>query len=156
VRTVSIVDNDCGFFFLQSSSAVQWVCSQPNFDGMRLLIYTLYHCTSVYSFIGLAHQSTPSPARGLVFVPAVISLALDLILTTAIAVRFLVFRRRAYAIGAKYGTPYASLVLIFVESGALSTLAKVTAVVSFEFAGAFIVPFCVSASTSFSGDDRPH
>lgn len=96
----------------------------------------------VYSFIGLAHQSTPSPARGLVFVPAVMSLSLDVILTTMIAVRFLIYRKRAREMGAKFGKPYASLVLIFVESGALTTLAKTSALADFEAAGAFIVPFC--------------
>ena len=47
--------------------------------------------------------------------------------------------------GAKFGKPYATLILIFVESGALTTLAKTTALIDFECAGAFIVPFCVSA-----------
>jgi len=96
----------------------------------------------VYSFISLAHQSTPSQGRGLVFVPALMSLILDVLLTTMIAVRFLIFRKRARTMGAKYGKPYATLVLIFVESGALTTLAKTTALVDFECSGAFIVPFC--------------
>lgn len=102
--------------------------------------------TPAYSFYGLARQSTPSPARGLVFVPAVMSLAVDVLLTSLIALRFLSYRNRARQMGSKFGKPYSSLILIFVESGAITTLAKITAIVRFEAAGAFIVPFCVCRS----------
>jgi len=115
------------------------------YRGQRkwLILPGIAICASmIYSFIGLAHQTNPSPARGLVFVPAVISLALDVILTIMIAGRFLVYRKRACKMASKFGKPYATLVLIFVESGALSTLAKLTAIINFAYAGAFIVPFC--------------
>ena len=72
------------------------------------------------------------------------SLAIDVLLTSLISLRFLMYRNQARQMGSKFGKPYVSLILIFVESGALTTFAKVTAIVNFKYAGAFIVPFCVS------------
>jgi hypothetical protein len=77
------------------------------------------------------------------------SLALDVTLTFLIAARFMMYRNRARDMGTKFGKPYASLILIFVESGALTTLAKITSIVNFKYAGAFIVPFCVSNESTF-------
>jgi hypothetical protein len=95
-----------------------------------------------------------TPSRGSdVFIAIALSLGIDITLTSMITIRFFTHRNQARQLGPKFIKPYTSLMLIFVESGVLTTSAKIGAVIS-PNSGFFVVPLCVSFfAQGLTGDD---